>query len=633
MIRPNIRRTVFFLGCLAILIVALACAKTEQSAAPVAPAPAVSPTPAAAPVPRAPVPMISPSPTPAVSPSPRGAGMPSVDGPLVPGGPSYLGSKLHDTQYEQDHTKYHGSRFPLWTKATYGGEYRPTIASWNPSVTLDPFAGGAVHDFGKLLHYSQGLCSMAGRDADFSVCKGEYGPNTSPVIVPGMFQSWEQPTPTSYVFQVRKGIMWPAVPPMNRTDREVTAQDIVWWLELCAEKCQLRDIFALVRKFEATDRYTVKIALQQPQAEFIRQLVNQNFGFSAKECYEEKGCFGSKLISPGAFRLKENVARQRAVYERNPEYYLKGLPYVERLAIIVIADAAAQQAAFVTRQTDFYSAFSPGIFEILLKQVPDVKGFAESILIARDVLRPKFEGPLADVRVRRALAMSVDHKTAWDVAYEGVGYFPTLVSRELFGEGYTMALEQAGEWYQFNPQRAKQLMVEAGYPNGFSTMVSLTASSGYAYDLQLFVQAQWKKHLGVDLKIKIVDAATYPVMRRESSWSDFLQDKGNVSFFASADESIAFYVKGSAINFQKVDDPVINDLYAKERGELDPVKRLALIWQFEQYELSQVYVIRLGTQLGYYLMASYELNGRGSSLNFPSVYYVNMLDENSRPKR
>jgi peptide/nickel transport system substrate-binding protein len=639
------KRLVLFVGLIMVGVLALACAKSEEAATP---APTTPPTaaPAATPAPlksatsaTAPSTTTAPSAPTTTTPAPTSATQP-VDGqPLVPGGPAFYPSRVSQLQGWQFLQKYHVNKLPLWTQAKYGGDLRGYTA-WNPQLTLDLLGTLTLSRptySGMLLYTDSGRCSMQGRE-DFSKCNGKYSQTQAVSIQPGIFTKWVQQDPVTYVFTMRKGVLWPAIPPMARTDREVTADDIVWFLNLTKEKGIVKQNLSLVKAFEAVDRYTVKITLTEPQADLLYNLVHTSMGIFPKECYEAKDCLGNKTVSPGPFLITQNVPRERAVFERNPEFYLKGLPYADRIVIFAVLDATAQKAGYTTGQFDTWITNSFLAADDVAKRVPGTQLNASGgIGGVSTVLRPWIkDGPLADVRVRRALAMTMDHKTMWEAGWEGFTLFPTLISRDYYGAQFYLSLEQAGEWYQFNPTKAKQLLAEAGYSNGFTVELSYSGGFGLYYDFMLFLQSQWKKHLGVDAKVNVVDAVTYN-NRYLNGWPGLLNSGACWirSCWGTADDTFAQFGKDSPQNFQKIDDPKITEIYLKQRGELDPAKRIALLWEFEQYELTQIYELRVSVATAWVLMQPWELNGAShetmwfTALNGPT--WMGMHDTSKYP--
>jgi ABC-type transport system substrate-binding protein len=658
------RRAFMLLGFLALVALTVACAKSATPVAapapkapgPAAPAAAPAPTaaPAAAPSPAAPS-TAAPTASPAPSQAERSAELPVTaldrflaypDGqPLVPGGPPFYSKQLAKEKGIQILFQYHVSKLPLWQRASYGGDFRgPTVLT--PASNFQFLRTQVLSRptySGMLLHFDSGRCSLVGRDSDFSRCKGEYGHSQSLVIVPGIVQKWEQPSSTEYTFHVRKGVLWPAGQLMKRTDREVTAADIVWFLGVQKDDSSsaLRDNFQLVDKFEATDRYTVKVTLRSPVAEFMRHMANSSMGMFPKECYEEKGCLGStaaQLHSPGPFLVKDLVIRERHILEKNPEFHLPGMPYVDRIVGTQIADPAAQKAAFVTGQIDQHTFWTDAEVDAMKRQVPGMQVHTQAVLAGTTVLRSQHKGPLADVRVRRALAMAMDHHSIWEGASGGFGFFPNIVSRDYFGADWYYAPSQVGEWYQFNPQRAKQLLTEAGYGNGFKLQVSMTGTAGQQRDQVTIIQANWKKHLNVDVNIVTVDTVAWNAGLYQKTWQDLTYMYGwNVSYWAEGDAAVGHFVYGNKLNFQSVNDPFMTEIYPKVRGELDPAKRAALLWQVEQRELDQVYMFRIQPPTSFNIQQPWEMNGASHQVAWwgptNGTGWLGMQDLTKAPKR
>jgi peptide/nickel transport system substrate-binding protein len=357
-----------------------------------------------------------------------------------------------------------------------------------------------------------------------------------------------------------------------------------------------------------------------------------------KECYDEKGCLGSKQITPAPFLVKELVPRQRMVLEKNPEFHLKGLPYVDRLSGTFISDPAAQKAAFVTGKSDAFTVYTDLEVEAMKKQVTGLQVQSQTVLGGTSVLMPQLKGPLADIRVRRALALTMDLRSVWEGASGGFAFFPQIVSRDFFGADWYYSFDQAGQWYQFNPEKAKQLLKEAGYEAGFKLVIDTTFTAGQQRDQVTIIQANWKKHLNVDVQINTVDTVAWNSSIYDRTWQSLVYMYGwNVSYWAEGDAAVSHFVHGTRLNFQQVDDHVMFDLYPKVRGELDPAKRASLLWQVEQRELDQVYLLRVQPPTSYQLMAPWELNSAAHQVawwgNTNGTGWLSMHDVSKEPKR
>jgi peptide/nickel transport system substrate-binding protein len=554
----------------------------------------------------------------------------------VPGGPKIDIAKVEKEKAAQLLLKYHANRQPLWTRAKYGGETISVTslggALSNP--TLDPHKAGGRrnHYYGRLLYYDQGLCGWQGRDDDFSKCKGRYAEHNAVIIVPGLFLRWEQPDPVTYVFHVRKGALWPAIPPVNRTDREVTADDVKWYLDITKQEGILKLSFLEMKSVQVLDRYTVKVTTETPLPDFLRSIAQSGVGMFPKECYDAgKECMGQKLITPGPWLLKEYTLRQRVILEKNPEFFLKGLPYVDRWVWLHLPDPAAQKAAFVTGKVMNLRAFKEDEALIAVRQLPGSVLTLQVSAASGYGWRPKLEGPFADVRVRRALMLAIDMRSLWELGSDGLGVLATEFGRDLYGLGrsFFLTLDNGSEYYRFDPARAKKLLAEAGYADGFKTIATSSgAAQGTGYEYILGIQSMWKKHLNVDLSIKLVDAAALTTLITERKW------EGIISSFTAGSWSdgttgFATMVTGSPFNYQNVSDPVIDDLFAKARREIDPAKRAALLWQYEQHEMDKVYMIRLNHVWPFDVTHPAEINGATHSWDFYfslGVAWLTMVD-------
>lgn len=633
--KPGWSSLALVLGLLVLAVLAVACAKSEE--------PAVAPAPAAAPAaPSAtPAPAPTPSPVPATAPAAATAAAPAVRA-LTQGGPAVDLEKMNAQGAVQWVNQAGTAKLKLWENAQYGGEARVAAAQWNSALYIDPnllFLSRPTTS-GMLLLLDMGRCSLVGR-TDYSRCNGQVGKNNTTAIIPGLFERWEQPDPMTYVFTLRKGVLWPAAGPMKRSDREVTSEDIVWFMEYVRTKNILRDNLVLVDSIQAPDRYTVRVRMKQPHADFLLNIAHTSMGVFPKECISVEGkfeCLSTNWVSPGPFRLKTDELRVRGVWEKNPEFYLKGLPYFDRVVASALNDPASQKAAWLTGQLDTYITASVTEMRDLSKRIAGSQVEAQVTNGGLNALRFNFTGPLSDARVRRALAMTIDHPGMWQTARDGFDYFPPLVPKNYFGENFFMYLDLAGENYQLNPTRAKQLLQEAGFGGGFTVTLNTSQSSGPGYDMFLWIQSQWKRQLNVDLKINTLDRTTLAASFNEGKWDGLIAVSGwNLTFWPDADTPFLQMIKGSRQNIEKIDDPKINDLFVRQRSELNPAKRTALLWEYESYEVTQIYALRLGSIAQFMIHQPFEMNGASHTVAYYVVFngptWLGMHDLAKAPKR
>ena len=643
-------------GLLTLVVFLLACSKAEPGASPTPTQPApggatatpgpstpVTPTPSPAPTPATPA-VVQPLPLPILSAIPR-TGLP---GPTAvhAGLEGYDLSKPWPTEYQakekagQLMVQYSGDKLPLWTKASYGGEAR---SNGQTSSTLfdafGPSSAGRYNVGGYGFRLDMGRCSIQGK-TDMSKCDGKRGEVYSAVMVPDIFLKWEQPDPLTYIFPVRKGVLWPAIGPMIRTDREVTATDMALYYNTQKEKGLLGAVFELMDKMEVVDRYTVRAKMKAPSADFLRALTNRGMSVVPQECFDKKVCVDKNiLVSPGMFIVTEATPRVRLVVDKNPEYHMNGVPWLDRMTWLNIPDAAAQKASYLTGQLDEFTATTLTEAEAIMKQRT---GYQMQVVSATSVMnhfRVKLEGPLADVRVRRALALAVDWRAAWEVAYEGNAFGGTLIPYDILGLTMPLSLAEMGPNYIYNPDAAKKLLAEAGFPNGFTTTIETASTSGSAYEVNLSLQSFWKKNLNVETKILTADAVSLNNIYTTGKWQNLIQQGTPVSGGAvfEADSVLLQFITGSAQNFQKQSDPVLDELFVKQRSELDIVKRRDLLWQFQNRVYDQLWIIPVNHNLTYIFMSPWEMNAVSHAYAYITGLngstWTRMFDTTRAPKR
>lgn len=631
--KAHLRRKAFLaIGLLALVLFVMACSKGEKTAAP---APA---TPAAAPA-AAPVAAPSPAPAPA-QPAAAPAATPAPAAPAA-GKPKYT-SLMRETR-----DKYAVEKLPRWEKAKYGGflnvvgwaEPSGTSHSYPPTKYLS-FTGALR--YGTLLQADIGVCSMAGR-TDFSVCPpGTPVAKASAIVtVPNVIERWQQTDPVTWLFTVRKGVLWPAIPPMIRADREVTADDIKYDWTIYQTNSVHADVFNFASKVEVLDRYNLKITLKEPLPDFLRMMTNQSYGIFPRECYEEKDCMDTKIISPGPWLLKQVEIRVSSLYERNPEYYMKGLPYMDGIRMVAIGDAASVRSAFFTGKIDFAGPNpDPADIKLFFDRVPGMRfsiayGPGGHVHGFMDLSKPPFN----DVRVRQALSMAIDRQALYQAVgglfmdtgiFAPIDYFP-----EWYPDG--PAPDEMPASWQYNPQKAKELLTAAGFPNGLTLV---TNERGTPQDYALVLQQMWKKNLNVDLKIRAVEPVVWVKMQYEGGWEGiwaatfcYIPSCGRFD----ADSYLQMYYSPSALNKagKNNTDPTYDAMYKQQHTELDPAKRQDTMRRMAMYIEENVLALHWGTRYFFHAAQPWIWNSEGIGYidcGYNACVYGTWIDVNAKPK-
>lgn len=290
-------------------------------------------------------------------------------------------------------------------------------------------------------------------------------------LEPGLAESWDvSGDGLTFTLKLREGVKWHNLPPVN--GREFTADDVKFTFDYFTQEGSVQaSSFGTVGSLEVVDSHSVRYQLTKRNPGFLFQISNTGTGFIVpKEVVDADGDLSQTVIGTGpfmqdgAYRLKEGMD-----FLANPDYWEKDAkgnqyPYLDGWQFRVIEDAAARLAAFRTGKTNWDGNLigSPSQASDVLKTNPDTL-FQEytpawsgnGYLFRLD--KPPFE----DVRVRRALSLAVDYESWSQVVYGTPVELAVLIRGFNLGEDDTLA--SLGEYYQYDPARARELLAEAGY--------------------------------------------------------------------------------------------------------------------------------------------------------------------------
>ncbi len=279
-------------------------------------------------------------------------------------------------------------------------------------------------------------------------------------------------------------------------------------------------------------------------------------------------CFGA-----GAFMVKDVVINNKIELKRNPNYWGtnpvgpgKGdqLPYLDGVKYIIMPDLSTRQAALRTGQIDQLGMVTIEDRAMLLGQNTELKealgGMSAVNLLG---MRTDIAGtPYANVKVRQAMMMATDFNAINDSLYDGLGHILTWPYWKQKGyEGLYLGLddpdmpENIKELYVYNPARAKELMEEAGYPDGFKATVVLTDTEVDYYSI---VKDMWEE-IGIDLEFSIQETGGYLSILYGLSYEEMIV--GAIPPPSSWPE-VAGYTGISLSNFSRINDPYLNEATA-----------------------------------------------------------------------
>lgn len=304
------------------------------------------------------------------------------------------------------------------------------------------------------------------------------------------------------------------------------------------------------------------------------------------------------MISPGPFRLDTTDfdPRSKFIYLKNEEFYLKGLPYLDRIVMINVPDPAAQRSAFIVGKRDHFSTYIASERDALIKQTPQARiQFQISPVGSWNMQMRMDKPPWNDERVRMAISNAINRPKAWQAGAEGAALMTVPMLYDYLGLEIPVNLATAGKHAQYNPEESKRLLKEAGYEKGFTFSWWVTGANALGKgNVGLSVKEDLAK-IGVNAEIKEVDGVTHTTQWTGKNWEGVIFNQCYFCGISDADSFVNVAISTSALNYMGINDPKIDELYVKQRSELDAKKRQDLLWDYTRYMLDHAYGIHIGS--------------------------------------
>ena len=368
-------------------------------------------------------------------------------------------------------------------------------------------------------------------------------------LQPELAESWEMSEDgLTYTFHLRQGVKF-------HNGREMTADDVVYSYERMINPdvgSVARNYFLSVASVEAADPYTVVFTLSAPDATFIGYVASNYAAIVPKEVVEEFGDLKANTCGTGPYKLREYVEGNRIVLEKNPDFFLEGQPKLDTLTYVIMADEAARLAALRTGEVH--------IAKLSATNLPLVEG--NSDITVMEYLTPNYDyigfnlfdvEPLKDKRVRQAISLLIDREAYADMIYDG---HATVVGPVSVSMGNWPIDITGNEFYTRDVEKAKALLAEAGYPDGFTLKMTAGVDPETTNGAQV-IQAQLAEG-GIMVEIEVLELAQYIDAWREHTHESIIGMNGAGS---DPDRSLNFFFSStSSTNVWGYSNPRIDEL-------------------------------------------------------------------------
>jgi len=342
---------------------------------------------------------------------------------------------------------------------------------------------------------------------------------------PGLAEKWDvSDDGLTWTFYLRKGVKF-------HDGTDFTAEDVKWTIDTIKNPdtgSPFRGDLEAIKEVNIIDDYTVEFVLNYPFPNLLYNLSATASGIHPANAYEKYGDdYGKKIvIGTGPFKFQEWIPGDKLVIVKNEEYNWgpewmsnRGPALIDKIVLKTIPDENSRVMELEVGGIQILRNVPEAHVE-KLDNLPDITVYKEEATKLGYLAYATDKEPFSDVRVRRAINHALNREEIIQFVFRGYGevaygYLPPALKDEYLQESKDLA-------YEYNPEKARQLLAEAGYPNGFETTISADNSSKSS-KLAEIIQNQLKA-VNINARIQLYDSASYTDMLKEGKQELFIRE-------------------------------------------------------------------------------------------------------------
>ena len=500
------------------------------------------------------------------------------------------------------------------TAPQYGGTI--TFAMFKmPSSNTDSYIGA-----GHVAGIIAGLVTEKLGIPDWAVDRENVNALTSPVlplanINGNLAESWETPDDTTIVFKIRQGIHFHDKAPAN--GRALVADDLAYnYQRMFAlgtfagkERAgQAWGTMALpIESVDAPDETTLVIKLSQPNPGALKQLLDCcHMYIYPPEAIEQHGSVTDwqNLSGTGPFMMTDLTEGTSVTYEKNSNYWRNDekfpqnrLPYVDKVVAVMMAEEATRLAALRAGRIDYMGFMGPNTFVSSVDTVanvaktnPEIEQWPFAIRSLNSFAMNVQKPPFSDIRVRQAMQMALDLETIHESYHQGYGEWQPMGLNGPAWKGYNNPYEtwpeEVKRTYSYDPEGAKRLLAEAGYPDGFKTMLN-TDQAQYDTGYRELVAGYWSE-IGVEVEIIGQDTAQINNLVQERNAEGLIDFVGIGADYASLGQN--FFANGT-YNPGGIGDSAFDSMMEAALAATSEEQQKMLARETDMYAIRQQWIV------------------------------------------
>ncbi len=433
---------------------------------------------------------------------------------------------------------------PAWAAPQHGGILKYGIASTSITVGVDPHVIQGDRTGWVLGQITESLLNY---DKDMNT-------------VPWLAESWDiSDDAKTYTFHLRKGVRF-------HNGREMRATDVKYSFERILDPntgSRRRKNLEVIDHIEIIDEYTTRVVLKSPLSAFLTYLVGAYGAIIPKESCGADGKV-THPVGTGPFTFVEWVKNDHLTLQKNTDYWIKGIPYLDGIIFKPLPDEAVRLTALRTGAVDITHSLPEKMLPILTKKVN--KEFTLQILPGvswRMLIFNNRKPPFDNKKLRQAVNYAIDREELNDALTWGFG----TVKNQIWPKDSFWHM--GGSPVKQDIKKAKQLLGEAGYADGVDLLLEVKPNFQPVAEV---IQDQLKKS-GIRLKLGVLDWASLKPKMKNYEYQMVVSGAG---WYSDPDARYGrFYASDGPANYFAggYTDAMIDELLKKGRGEKDPLMR------------------------------------------------------------
>ncbi len=500
---------------------------------------------------------------------------------------------------------------PTGEEPQYGG----SLNVGTVVVTLAPLSWDPV-DWSWKINHDTGMVreQLFAADLDKSVRKGGKYRFISEAYLPPaslrgeLAESWEWETPLTLVIHLRHGVMFPDKPGVMN-EREFVADDVLYTFDLVSNSPKkIPTYFDHIDRLEARNDHTIVFHFNEYNAEWAYRFgYGFHSGISPRETADIDRKDWRNVVGSGPFALTRYVRNNSQRYTKNPDYWdterigdkRYPIPFIDDMTYRIIKDEATWLTALRTGKLDILESIRFIAVDHLKETTPELKwnrrlATAGTFMVLR-VDRPPFD----DVRVRRAINLAVNHEEIVELFYDGHAELMAYPQHPGYGE-YFQPLEEmrasVQELFSYNPEKARRLLAEAGYPEGFEFNVQVCSCSPTQMDILPLIK-DYLSRVGITFEIEPMEYAAFlSVMTTRTHSAGYMMASGHTNPTTTLRKS---FKSRQTWNPSQYSDPDVDRRIAEYHRSRDEPERIRMIRELTVDMLDAAPYLWLPTQYVY----------------------------------